>query len=199
MDRVVPEPNSLPFKITPVKSKSEAPKESATCSKCETELWGTDDRSAAIVNVRIGTLDIPSLMEPDIHTFIESKIAWVGIPEGARRVKGFFDVEDYWPKGSLRRLKIAEEKYLLKTKESAQTNVIGHGVGQVYTANSSDEEEEHELDKTPTAQSPSVDEDLEFERKCDETEKELMARLEKLTMKLAEQEKIATTATTQTI
>lgn len=132
-------------------------------------------------------------MEPDIHCFVKSKLAWVGIPDGARRVTGWFEPEDVWPKESLRRFKVAEEKLNLNGQGSVGAAGVGHGSERGDTASIDDEDDEHELDKTPTAQSPSAEEDLEFERKLDETEKELMARLEKLTLKLAEQEKKATT------
>lgn len=196
-DRVVPEPRSLPLKITAVDQSSGAPKFQATCSECETELWGSDHRNEAIVNVRIGTLDVPSLMEPDIHCFASTKVAWVAIPEGARKIDRFFEPEEFWPKESLRRYKAAVEKFKLKphemTREGVGASATGHGSGPAVTPSADEDDEEHELDKTPTAQSPSAEEDLEFERKCDETEKELLARLEKLTMKLADQEKIPTT------
>ena len=142
---------------------------------------------------------MPSLMEPDIHCFVGSKFAWVGLPDGARKVEGWFKLEDVWPKESLRRLRVAEEKLKPKAQgnevDATGATPLGHGTKQDGAATPDEDDEEHELDKTPTAQSPSAEEDLEFERKYDEREKELLARLEKLTMKLAEQEKATTTGT----
>ncbi|KAL1798102.1 hypothetical protein ACET3X_002139 [Alternaria dauci] len=44
----------------------------AECPTCHVQLWASNTPGDAIVSVRIGTLDIPSLMEPDVHIFTES-------------------------------------------------------------------------------------------------------------------------------
>ncbi|KAH7117555.1 Mss4-like protein [Dendryphion nanum] len=170
-DRIITLPNSLAPKLTSLPGRPGIPRATITCAECGTELWGTGIVSSAIADVRIGTLDLPTLMEPDVHCFVGSKVRWVGIPEGARTMKGDYDMRTMWPKESLRRFDEALRKEEEKKKKKEE-----------------EEEDERELDKTPTAQSPSA-EDVEFERRCDETEKGLLARLEKLTIKLAEQEK----------
>ena len=55
--------------------------------------------------VRVGTLDNPDLLPPDIHIFTSSKQPWVVLPPGAPAVAEYYDREKYWPKESLERRK----------------------------------------------------------------------------------------------
>lgn len=150
----------------------------ASCAKCETQLWASGDTTPVTVDVKVGALDLPELMEPDIHEFIESKIPWVILPEGANTCKGPFDFRKVWPKSSMRRyeaaVKRAEQRIQNKREKAKQA----------------ESEDEKETDKTPTAQSPEEKEDDEaFEKRYQETEKILQARLEQLSLKLKEEEK----------
>jgi hypothetical protein len=51
--------------------------------------------------VRVGTLDQPDLLPPDIHIFTSSKQPWVVLPAGTPAVPEFYDRKQYWPKESL--------------------------------------------------------------------------------------------------
>jgi hypothetical protein len=53
--------------------------------------------------VRVGTLDKPDRLPPDIHIFTSSKQPWVCLPRGTPAVKEYYDREKYWPKASLKR------------------------------------------------------------------------------------------------
>jgi hypothetical protein len=53
--------------------------------------------------VRVGTLDQPDLLPPDIHIFTSSKQPWVVLPAGTPAVLEFYDRKQYWPKESLAR------------------------------------------------------------------------------------------------
>ena len=53
--------------------------------------------------VRVGTLDEPDHLPPDIHIFTESKQPWVVIPQGMPAVPEYYDREKYWPADSLAR------------------------------------------------------------------------------------------------
>ncbi|KAF2730746.1 hypothetical protein EJ04DRAFT_444428 [Polyplosphaeria fusca] len=136
---------------------------STACPKCGTKLWCTSHLSPAIILLKTGTLDLPSLMEPDIHCFIASKVTWVKLPKHAKTMDGPLDVSKAWPQASLERL----ERCMAECE-------LGRDGG----------------DKTPTAQSPEADDDDddnddEFEHKYAEAERALQERLEKLTLKLA--------------
>lgn len=169
---------ATPPKITPSVRPSGILRVAASCGKCGTQLWASGDKTPVTVDIKAGTLDYPELMEPDIHEFIEAKIPWVILPEGAKTCKGPFDFKKVWPKSSLRRFEAA----MKRNEERRLRTVAG-------TDGAEENEDEKEADKTPTAQSPEEKEnDEEFEKRYQETEKALQERLEKLSLKLKEQE-----------
>ena len=53
--------------------------------------------------VRVGTLDEPDRVPPDIHIFTASKQPWVLLPPGAVAVPEFYDAREHWPAQSLAR------------------------------------------------------------------------------------------------
>ena len=60
-------------------------------------------RRPAVRFVRVGTLDLPDHLPPDIHIFTASKQPWVVIPRGMPAVPEYYDREKYWPAESLAR------------------------------------------------------------------------------------------------
>jgi len=74
------------------------------CPACRVAVWshyaGSGD---AIRFVRVGTLNEPGRLPPDIHIFTASKQPWVVLPEGAVAVPEYYDREAYWPAESLAR------------------------------------------------------------------------------------------------
>ena len=78
------------------------------CPTCCVALWsnyagGRD----AIRFVRVGTLDEPDRLRPDIHIFTASKQPWVVLPEGVPAVPEYYEARNYWPPSSLERWGIA--------------------------------------------------------------------------------------------
>jgi hypothetical protein len=57
----------------------------------------------AIRFVRVGTLDNPDRVPPDIQIFTSSKQPWVVLPLGMPAVPEFYDRKAYWPAESLER------------------------------------------------------------------------------------------------
>jgi len=53
--------------------------------------------------VRVGTLDEPDRLPPDIHIFTMSKQPWVVLPPGTPVVHEYYDRNQYWPAESLER------------------------------------------------------------------------------------------------
>jgi hypothetical protein len=53
--------------------------------------------------VRVGTLDRPERVPPDIHIFTSSKQPWVVLPPDIPAVPEFYDINRYRPPRSLRR------------------------------------------------------------------------------------------------
>jgi hypothetical protein len=127
-------------------------------------------------DVRVGTLDFPGLMEPDVHGFVESKVDWMVFPEGTRTVPRGFEFRDVWPKSSLRRL----DKCL--TEAEGKKAVVKGTLEDGSKSGLEDGE------KTPTAGEFGEDDEA-FERRVRETEDGLRERLERLERKLEEEDK----------
>jgi hypothetical protein len=74
------------------------------CSTCRVALWSNYAGAGDAVRfVRVGTLDDPDALPPDIHIFTSSKQPWVVLPEGIPAVAGYYDRKLYWPAESLER------------------------------------------------------------------------------------------------
>jgi len=76
----------------------------ARCATCRIALWshyaGAGD---ALRFVRVGTLDEPDRLPPDIHIFTMSRQPWVLLAPGTPAVDEYYDREDFWPAQSLAR------------------------------------------------------------------------------------------------
>ena len=77
------------------------------CPKCEIAVWSKYALDGGIGDkvyfVRVGTLDEPGRLPPDIHIFTKSKLPWVVIPEGALAVDVYYSRSAMWPEESLKR------------------------------------------------------------------------------------------------
>jgi hypothetical protein len=72
------------------------------CAKCQTALW-SDYGRRPFRFVRVGTLDKPSKVPPDVHIFTRSKLPWVTLPKGTPAFKVYYETKKLWPKESLAR------------------------------------------------------------------------------------------------
>ena len=79
-------------------SASGAGQRIARCPRCRIAVWshyaGSGD---AIRFVRVGTLDEPGRLPPDIHIFTASKQPWVILPPGPPAVAEYYDRQQHWP------------------------------------------------------------------------------------------------------
>ena len=85
----------------------------ARCPRCRIAVWSHYAGAGLRVSfVRVGTLDAPDSLPPDIHIFVASKQPWVVIPPGMPAVPEYYDRQMYWPAESLarRELLLATEK-----------------------------------------------------------------------------------------
>jgi hypothetical protein len=74
------------------------------CPTCRIALWSHYAGAGTAVSfVRVGTLDNPDLLPPDIHIFTSSKQPWVVLPPGMPAVPEYYDRQQYWPAESLAR------------------------------------------------------------------------------------------------
>ena len=53
--------------------------------------------------MRVGTLDQPDLLPPDIHIFTSTKQPWVLLAAETPAVPEFYDRKQHWPRESLAR------------------------------------------------------------------------------------------------
>jgi len=76
------------------------------CPTCEIALWSHySGAGEAIAFVRVGTLDDPDRLPPDIHIFTESKQPWVVLPPDTPAAPQYYRRSEYWPAESLARRK----------------------------------------------------------------------------------------------
>ena len=74
------------------------------CPKCHIAVWsnyaGAGDRFRF---VRVGTLDMPDALPPDVHIFTMSRQPWVVLPPDVPAVEEFYDRDKIWSAASLAR------------------------------------------------------------------------------------------------
>ena len=73
------------------------------CSSCHTALWSDYGGRPTLRFVRVGTLDDPSVLSPDVHIYVRSKLPWVALPEGVPAFDAYYDSQKLWPAASLER------------------------------------------------------------------------------------------------
>lgn len=93
----------------------------ARCPSCRVALWSHYAGAGPLVSfVRVGTLDDPDALPPDIHIFTSSKQPWVVLPDGVPAVPEYYDREQHWPAQSLER-----RQRLLPLIEAYQASLRG--------------------------------------------------------------------------
>lgn len=76
----------------------------ARCPVCRIAVWSHySGAGSRVCFVRVGTLDRPDCLPPDIHIFTQSKQPWIQIPANHLAVPEYYDREKYWPASSLAR------------------------------------------------------------------------------------------------
>lgn len=89
----------------------------ARCPRCRVAVWSHySGGGRALAFVRVGTLDEPDHLPPDIHIFTASKQPWVVIAPGATAVPEYYDAKQHWPAASL------ERRNALRARIAAQRN-----------------------------------------------------------------------------
>jgi hypothetical protein len=101
-DRVEVEAGRTEEVVTP--SESGKGQRVHRCPTCRIALWshyaGAGD---AVRFVRVGTLEEPGRVPPDIHIFTSTKLPWVVLPEGVPAMPEYYRRSEYWPAESLAR------------------------------------------------------------------------------------------------
>jgi hypothetical protein len=74
------------------------------CPTCRIAVWSNYFGAGPKVHfVRVGTLDEPDRLPPDIHIFTASKQPWVILSPGTPAVPEYYDRNVHWPAESLAR------------------------------------------------------------------------------------------------
>jgi hypothetical protein len=92
-------------KAVAVPTDSGRPHEIHRCPSCETAVWSHYGGRRAIAFVRVGALDEPSALPPDVHIYTRSKLPWVALPAGVPAFAEYYDLKTLWPPESLMRRK----------------------------------------------------------------------------------------------
>ena len=83
----------------------------ARCPTCRIALWSNYAGAGDAVRfVRVGTLDEPDRLPPDIHIFTASKQPWVILPPDTPAVPEYYDRRQHWPAESLERMRVLRER-----------------------------------------------------------------------------------------
>jgi hypothetical protein len=97
--------HSLP-KSAMLTAGSGKPHEVFFCGNCATRLWSKYHRAPGdALFVRVGTLDHPERVEPDVHIFARSKWPWLELPPDKPAFEAFYKIPEVWPAASQERLR----------------------------------------------------------------------------------------------
>lgn len=73
------------------------------CPDCQTAVWSEYGGASVLRFVRVGTLDDPDALSPDVHIYTRSKLAWITLPAGVPAFEAYYDSNQLWPPASLER------------------------------------------------------------------------------------------------
>jgi len=93
--------------VTELESGDGRPHDVYRCPDCLVAVWSDYGRRPGLRFVRVGTLDDPTALAPDVHIFTRSKQPWVGLPADVPAFEVFYELERLWPAESLQRRRAA--------------------------------------------------------------------------------------------
>jgi hypothetical protein len=91
-----------------VPSPSGANQVIARCPKCMVAVWSNylvlyGGIGELVRFIRVGTLDDPGRLPPDVHIYTSSKQPWLSLPSDALAVDEYYETERVWSRESLDR------------------------------------------------------------------------------------------------
>ena len=89
----------------PVPTGSGRPQVIHRCAACHVAIWSHYGGVLPLSFVRVGTLDEPSALPPNVHIYTRSKLPWVRLPADVPAVEAYYDSKTLWPTESLARRK----------------------------------------------------------------------------------------------
>ncbi|MEJ2127335.1 MAG: GFA family protein [Woeseiaceae bacterium] len=93
-----------------VPSPSGANQRISRCPNCQVAVWSyylvmRGGIGELVRFIRVGTLDDPGSMPPDVHIYTSTKLPWVVLPPGDLAVDEYYVTEEVWSEDSFKRLK----------------------------------------------------------------------------------------------
>lgn len=74
------------------------------CPTCKVAVWSHYSGGGdALSFIRVGSLDHPDKLAPDIHIFTSTKLPWVILPTDVPSFDEYYDRQECWPEDSLAR------------------------------------------------------------------------------------------------
>jgi hypothetical protein len=75
------------------------------CEACKIAIWSHNGGVRPLSFVRVGTLDEPAALSPNVHIYTRSKLPWVTLPADIPAFAVYYDSKKLWPAESLARRK----------------------------------------------------------------------------------------------
>ena len=75
------------------------------CPGCGTAVWSHYGGLSKLRFVRVGTLDDPTALPPDVHIYTRSKLPWITLPQGVPEFDAYYSSREVWPADALERRK----------------------------------------------------------------------------------------------
>ena len=75
------------------------------CPSCKIAAWSHYGGVQKLSFMRVGALDDPSALAPDVHIYTRSKLPWVALPAHVPAFEAYYDPKTLWPAESLARRK----------------------------------------------------------------------------------------------
>jgi len=83
----------------------------ARCPSCKIAVWSNyAGFGEAVRFVRVGTLDQPDTLPPDVHIFTASKQPWVSLPADKPAFTEFYQISKQWSAESLQRREVLKAR-----------------------------------------------------------------------------------------
>lgn len=77
------------------------------CPQCRVAVWSNYAGAGDAVHfIRVGTLDNPDALPPDIHIFTSSRQPWVVLSQETPAVEEYYRRSDHWPQSSMERYEV---------------------------------------------------------------------------------------------
>jgi hypothetical protein len=89
--------------LSDMPTDSGKPHQVARCPACGTAVWSHYGGIHRLSFVRVGTLDDPAALPPDVHIYTRSRLPWIALPPEVPAFEAYYDSKVVWPAESLAR------------------------------------------------------------------------------------------------